>query len=154
MRRNRHQTTKAIAGSTAIALMLSAAIWGATSGTQAVAADDDPTFTIGMTNEIDSFNPFNGIEAVSYEAWALMYDYMISWSDKDMSPQPSLAESWETSEDGLTWTFHIRDDVTWSDGEDLTADDIAYTYNRILDGGPGVVVLGLLPRLRQHHHGS
>ena len=70
-----------------------------------------------MTNEVDSFNPFNGIEAESYEAWALMYDYMISWSDKDMSPQPSLAESWDTSDDGLTWTFHIRDDVKWSDGE-------------------------------------
>jgi peptide/nickel transport system substrate-binding protein len=65
-----------------------------------------------------------------------MYDYMISWSDKDMSPQPGLAESWETSEDGLTWTFDIRSGVTWTDGEPLTAADIAYTYNRILDGGP------------------
>ncbi len=54
----------------------------------------------------------------------------------DMSPQPGLAESWETSEDGLTWTFHIRDGVLWSDGEPLTAADIAFTYNRILDGGP------------------
>ena len=53
-----------------------------------------------------------------------------------MSPQPSLAQSWETSPDGLTWTFHIRDDVKWTDGEPLTAKDIAYTYNRILDGGP------------------
>jgi peptide/nickel transport system substrate-binding protein len=89
-----------------------------------------------MTNEVDSFNPFNGIEAESYEAWALMYDYMISWSDKDMSPQPGLATSWDTSKDGLTWTFHIRDGVKWNDGVPLTAHDIAYTYNRILDGGP------------------
>jgi peptide/nickel transport system substrate-binding protein len=89
-----------------------------------------------MTNEVDSFNPFNGIEVESYEAWALMYDYMISYSDKDMSPQPGLAESWETSDDGLTWTFDIRSGVTWTDGEPLTAADIAYTYNRILDGGP------------------
>src|SRR4051812_18341360 len=93
-------------------------------------------FTVGITNEVDSFNPFNGIEAESYEAWALMYDYMISWSDKDMSPQPGLATSWDTSPDGLTWTFHIRDGVKWSDGQPLTANDIAYTYNRILDGGP------------------
>jgi peptide/nickel transport system substrate-binding protein len=99
-------------------------------------AADPVVFTVGFTNEVDSFNPFNGIEAESYEMWALMYDYMITFSDEDMSPQPGLAESWDTSDDGLTWTFHIRTGVKWSDGEDLTASDIAYTYNRILDGGP------------------
>ena len=55
---------------------------------------------------------------------------------EDMSPEPGLAESWETSDDGLTWTFDIRDGVLWSDGEPLTAADIAYTYSRIIDGGP------------------
>jgi peptide/nickel transport system substrate-binding protein len=94
-------------------------------------------FTVALLNEVDSFNPFLGIEAESYEAWALMYDYMIGYSMEDMSPQPTgLATSWDTSDDGLTWTFSIRDGVTWSDGEPLTAKDIAYTYNRILDGGP------------------
>jgi peptide/nickel transport system substrate-binding protein len=100
------------------------------------AAADDTTFVVGMTNEVDSFNPFLGIEAESYEMWALTYDYMIGYSMKDMSPQPGLATKWETSDDGLTWTFDIRTGVKWSDGEDLTAKDIAYTYNRILDGGP------------------
>ena len=65
-----------------------------------------------------------------------MYDFMVGYSMKDMSPAPALATSWETSEDGLTWTFDIREGVKWSDGEPLTAADIAYTYNRILDGGP------------------
>jgi peptide/nickel transport system substrate-binding protein len=136
MRRHR-MTAKAAAGTIALTFLLSAAVWGGTSTTSAAAAKDPaPRFTIGITNEVDSFNPFNGIEAESYEAWALMYDYMISWSDKDMSPQPSLATSWDTSKDGLTWTFHIRSGVKWSDGVPLTAADIAYTYNRILDGGP------------------
>ncbi len=94
------------------------------------------TFTVAMLNEVDSFNPFLGIEAESFEMWALTYDYMIGYSMEDMSPQPGLAEEWETSEDGLVWTFTIREGVTWSDGEPLTAADIAYTYNRILDGGP------------------
>ncbi len=94
------------------------------------------TFTVAIQNEVDSFNPFLGIEAESFEMWALTYDYMISYSMEDMSPQPGLATGWEVSEDGLTWTFNIRDDVNWSDGEHLTANDIAYTYNRILDGGP------------------
>lgn len=100
----------------------------------ATAADQDTTFTVALLNEVDSFNPFLGIEAESFEMWALTYDYMISYSMSDMSPEPGLATSWDTSADGLTWTFHIREGVTWSDGEPLTATDIAYTYDRILGG--------------------
>ena len=80
--------------------------------------------------------------------WALTYDYMIGYSMKDMSPEPALATA-GTSDDGLTWTFDIRDGVKWSDGEPLTADDIAYTYNRVLDGGPEGGDLGLLPHRRR-----
>jgi peptide/nickel transport system substrate-binding protein len=94
------------------------------------------TFTVGLSNEVDSFNPFLGIEATSFEMWALTYDYLIGYSMEDMSPQPAIATEWETSDDGLVWTFHLRDDVTWSDGEPLTANDVAYTFNRVLDGGP------------------
>jgi peptide/nickel transport system substrate-binding protein len=97
-------------------------------------ADGDVTFTVALLNEVDSFNPFLGIEAESYEMWALTYDYMITYSMKDMSPEPGLATKWSTSDEGLTWTFDIRSGVTWSDGQDLTAADIAYTYNRVLSG--------------------
>ena len=97
-------------------------------------ADGDVTFTVALLNEVDSFNPFLGIEAESYEMWALTYDYMITYSMKDMSPEPGLATEWSTSDDGLTWTFDIRSGVKWSDGQDLTAADIAYTYNRVLSG--------------------
>ncbi len=113
-------------------------------GTAAAAeTEDDLTFTVAMDNEVDSFNPFLGIEAESYEMWALMYDYLVGYSMEDMSLEPTgLAEEWETSEDGLTWTFTIRDGVTFNDGEPLTADDVAYTYNRILDGGAEAATWG------------
>jgi peptide/nickel transport system substrate-binding protein len=116
-----------------------ALVAGATSGLVGsipAAADDKTVFTVGILNDVDSFNPFLGIEAESYEMWALMYDYMITYNMKTMAPEPGLATSWETSDDGLTWTFHIRTGVKWSDGQPLTAADIAYTYNRVLDGGP------------------
>jgi peptide/nickel transport system substrate-binding protein len=100
------------------------------------------TFTVALLNEVDSFNPFNGIEASSYEMWALTYDLLVGYSMKDMSPVPSLAESWKTSEDGRTWTFHVRTGVSWSDGRPLTAHDVAYTFNRVLDGGPESVTWG------------
>ena len=46
---------------------------------------------------------------------------------------PDAAESWEVTPDGLTWTFHLRPDLKWSDGRPLTARDVAFTYNLILD---------------------
>jgi peptide/nickel transport system substrate-binding protein len=105
--------------------------------------EGDPViFTVGLTNEVDSFNPFLGIEAESFEMWALTYDYLISYSMDDMSPQPGLASEWETSEDGLTWTFTIRDDVVFSDGEPLTSADVKFTLDRVLDGGPEAATWG------------
>ena len=49
----------------------------------------------------------------------------------DGHPIPGMAESWETSPDGLVWTFHLRD-AKWSDGEPLTADDFVFSLRRIL----------------------
>ena len=46
--------------------------------------------------------------------------------------EPALAESWERSDDGLSWTFHLRKDVRWHDGEPFTARDVDFTFNRII----------------------
>jgi peptide/nickel transport system substrate-binding protein len=51
---------------------------------------------------------------------------------EDSAPAPHLAESWEASEDGLTWTFKLRNDVKWHDGEPFTAEDVAFTFNEIV----------------------
>lgn len=52
---------------------------------------------------------------------------------QDGTLQPGQAESWETSEDGLTWTFHLREGLKWSDGSDLTANDFVYSWKRVCD---------------------
>ena len=46
--------------------------------------------------------------------------------------EPALAESWKHSDDGLTWTFNLRRDVTWHDGQPFTAQDVDFTFNRII----------------------
>ncbi len=146
---HRRHRTRVVRAGAAVALAVGVLLPASMLGTSSQAAAADPvTFTVGLTNEVDSFNPFLGIEAESYEMWALMYDYLIGYSMKDMSPTPALAESWETSDDGLTWTFHIRDGVKWSDGEPLTAEDIAYTYGRVLDGGPEAATWCVVPQGR------
>lgn len=53
--------------------------------------------------------------------------------DEEGNLIPGQAESWETSEDGLTWTFHLREGLKWSDGTDLTANDFVYTWQRVCD---------------------
>lgn len=52
---------------------------------------------------------------------------------EDGTLAPGQAESWETSEDGLTWTFHLRDGLKWSDGSPLTANDFVYSWRRVCD---------------------
>jgi peptide/nickel transport system substrate-binding protein len=124
------------AGIVAGVLVLGAALAGFVSGAAPASAAKPKTitFTVGVHNNADSFNPFLGFEVESYEVWALEYDYMVGYKMADMSPKPALATSWKTSDHGLTWTFNIRTGVKWSDGKPLTAADIAYTYNRVLHG--------------------
>jgi peptide/nickel transport system substrate-binding protein len=93
------------------------------------------TFVIGLKQDIDTLNPYVGVLASSFDAYQLMYDYLTTISASDMTIKPSLATSWETSPDGLTWTFHLRQGVKWSDGQDLTADDVVWSYSRVLQSG-------------------
>jgi len=124
------------------ALLVGAGLTGLGVGTAAAdqateettAADEEVIFRVGVLQDIDNLNPFKGITAAAYEAWALTYDTLTGYASEDFAPVPRLAESWEQSDDGLTWTYTIRDGVTFHDGEPLTADDVAYTFNRILEG--------------------
>ena len=53
--------------------------------------------------------------------------------DENNDVIPGQAESYDVSEDGLTWTFHMRDGLKWSDGSDLTAKDFEYSFKRMAD---------------------
>jgi peptide/nickel transport system substrate-binding protein len=98
------------------------------------ASGDPTTFTVGIKQDIDSLNPFTGIVASAYEMYQMNYETLTDYGQKDFSAQPALAESWDTSEDGLTWTYHLRPGLKWSDGQPLTSADVVYTFNRIING--------------------
>lgn len=53
--------------------------------------------------------------------------------DAELTPRPDLAERWEVTPDGLTWTFHLRHGVRWHNGDRFSADDVVYTFNRTRD---------------------
>jgi peptide/nickel transport system substrate-binding protein len=102
--------------------------------------EEKVVFTLGDDNDIDSMNPFVGVEAPAYFMYSMTYDLLVNFALDDLSPAPGLAESWGVSDDGLTWTFHIRDGVTWHDGEPFTARDVEYTYNRVLEERQGCCI--------------
>lgn len=54
-------------------------------------------------------------------------------SDANGRPGPGIAKEWRVSEDGLTWTFKLKPNLTWSDGTPLTADDVVYSFRRLMD---------------------
>jgi peptide/nickel transport system substrate-binding protein len=90
------------------------------------------TVRIGMKGYPDSLNPGNGLLSEAYTMYELVYDTPISVT-ADGEYVPELATDWSVSEDGLTWTMNIRDDVVFHDGEPLTADDIAFSMNLYKD---------------------
>jgi peptide/nickel transport system substrate-binding protein len=93
---------------------------------------------VGWTTDPDSLNPFIGIETSSYEIFGLNYDFLTSWDAATLETRPGLAESWTSSEDGKVWTFKLREDVKWHDGEAFTAADVAFTYDYIMDNEMGM----------------
>ena len=99
------------------------------------AAQDESriTLTVGLLQDLDSPNVTAGFLVSSYELWNLQYATLTDKAADDFETIPGLAESWEASEDGLTYTYTLREGLTWSDGEPLTADDIAWTINTSRD---------------------
>ena len=84
---------------------------------------------MGDPQGIDSMSPLIGVTVAAYEAWNIQYATLTDKAAKDFSITPGLAESWEGSEDGKTWTYKLRPNMKWSDGKPLTAEDIAWTVN-------------------------
>jgi peptide/nickel transport system substrate-binding protein len=79
------------------------------------------------------------------------YDGLVRINE-NMAPEPMLAESWETSDDLLTWTFNLRKGVKYHHGKEFNADDVIYTFERILDpdlGSPAKSILGFVKDLEK-----
>ncbi len=99
--------------------------------TVATAAEgDNVVFTVGLSNDYDTLNPVVGVEVPDYEVWNLQFATLTDKAADDFATIPGLAESWEASNDGKTYTYTLRDGLEWSDGTPLTAEDVAYTVNR------------------------
>ena len=109
-------------------LLLGAVIFVPT--TAGATGDKKLTFTVGQLQNVDSLNVTVGGLVIDYEIWNLIWPFLTDMAAKDFSAQPSMAESWTSSADKLTWTYKMRTGMKWSDGEPMTADDVKYTIDR------------------------
>jgi peptide/nickel transport system substrate-binding protein len=100
----------------------------------ALGADGEPLILrAGTDQDLQVLNPWNSVVVADFEVFTLNYDLLVGFG-QDLEPVPGFAESWEQSTDGLTWTFHIREGMEWSDGQPATAEDARWTYQLVLDG--------------------
>lgn len=123
-------------GAAALALAAGSVVPGVPFGPapqQAQAADSDgKTLTVAVAQSVDSLSPFLAQKLLSTSVSRLMYDFLTNYDPKDNHAVPGLATKWEPSADKLTWTYTIRSNSTWSDGQQATAEDAAWTFNKMM----------------------
>ncbi|WP_374050262.1 ABC transporter substrate-binding protein [Streptomyces roseicoloratus] len=90
------------------------------------------TLTVAVSQSVDSLSPFLAQKLVSTSVHRLAYEYLTNYDVKDAHPIPGLATEWKASPDKLTWTYTIREDSFWSDGRQATAEDAAWTFNKMM----------------------
>lgn len=113
----------------ALALALSTVVPGAG---VAGAAEGDLILRTGTDQDLQVLNPWNSVVVADFEVYTLNYDLLVNFGP-NLEPAPGFAESWTTSADGKFWTFKIRPDMKWSDGQPATAEDVRWTYQLVLD---------------------
>ncbi len=92
----------------------------------------EKVLNIDITSDIPTMDPSKATDVSSF---TVMNNTMegLTRIDADGKVEPGVAESWKASEDGLTWTFKLREDSKWSNGDPVTAKDFEYSWKRTLD---------------------
>ena len=85
-----------------------------------------------IAGEPDQLDPQKTTAYFSFEVLENVFDTLVE-PDENLEMRPALAQSWSVSSDQLWWNFHLRKGVTFQDGSPFTADDVVYSYRRIID---------------------
>ncbi|NDV89158.1 ABC transporter substrate-binding protein [Aurantimonas aggregata] len=121
------QTLKSVLAATgALAL-------AATTAAPAFAQQQQPgQLTVLRTIDADNYDPIRSTATAAAEIVYLLADTLVSVDFDMQTVQPLLAESWEVSDDGLTYTFKLRQDVKFCSGRAMTAEDVVFSFERWL----------------------
>ncbi len=125
--------TEEAASSETAAVSGSSAESDSTEGTQAEnVSQEGSDLNIMLETPVQSLDPQQATDGTSFEVIADYTDGLMQM-DADGKAVPAIAESYELSEDGLTYTFHLREDAVWSNGEPVTAADFVFGWQRAVD---------------------
>ncbi|TDX46464.1 ABC transporter substrate-binding protein [Orenia marismortui] len=89
--------------------------------------------TIGISKEPANFNPVLASGVYAEALLGNIFDTLVSFKEDSSTPNPALAKSWDISDDAKTYTFYLREDVEFHNGEKLTAKDVKFTFESILE---------------------
>ena len=127
-----------------LAVMMLASLLAACSP---AAKNDGKTLTVQLGPNPETLDPALNSAVDGGNMLLFAYDCLLNIDEKN-NVVAGAAEKWETSADGLTWTFTLRDGLKWSDGSALTAEDFVYSWKRVVDpktAAPyGETVLGMV----------
>ena len=125
--------TRTAASTALVVLAMVVALTGCSTGQRVDLGDGAEGGVIAaIAGEPDQLDPHKTSAYFSFEVLENVFDTLVE-PDENLQMRPALAESWEVSDDELTWTFRLRPGVTFHDGSPLTAEDVAFSYNRIID---------------------
>ena len=103
---------------------------------ESAAAEEGPaygdTLVQASIGDISGLIPNITSDSASHEIGGLIYANLIR-TDKELRPEGELAERWDISKDEMTITFYMRHGVKWHDGEDVTAEDVDFTFRYMID---------------------
>ena len=91
------------------------------------------TFTFGAAGAPEVFDPFYATDGETFRVTRQMFEGLVGIKAGSAEIEPELAESWEPSEDGKTWTFTLREGVKFHDGEAFNAEAVCYNFERMFD---------------------
>jgi len=110
---------------------------GETSVPETPGANVGGTVTVGVSQTFIDMDPRVMNSAYDGYITDAVFDDLIALDQETLGPIPYVAKSWEVPEDGSTLTFYLNEGIKFHNGEDLTAEDVAYTFNWILDPANG-----------------
>lgn len=128
-------------------ILMFAASWSSKAEEQPAKPEFENIIKVGMDVDAASMDPRLARETTSYRTDELVFDGLVEL-DKNLSPIPGLAESWESPDD-LTWVFKLRKGVKFHDGSDFTAEDVVYTYETEINPDFGAQYRALYSKIQK-----
>ena len=98
----------------------------------ASSSHDGGSLVLATSSDPKTFNDIVASDVNSSAVTAMLFEGLTTADPFTLKVIPNLAQSWNVSPDGLQWTFHLRQDVQWSDGIAFSADDVVFTFNDLI----------------------